>query len=263
MRVLPYPRMQMGNGEQLGQGGCFRQLSDRKVYYEEHGAGPTVLMLHGGMATLESWFAMIPPLSEHHRLLCPERRGHGRTPDLANAITYEDMAQETIEFCDALGIKNVPVVGWSDGGILGLMVAAERPDLVERLAVIGTNCDVSGYTHAFAEEARQMTADNCDPLMREIWQQASGNPGAWPQFFEKMKALWLSDWSVPFERLKRIRQKTLVLCGDRDVVTLEHAGRMFEALPDGQLCVLPGCTHYAPVEDPEPVNAAILRFLKS
>ncbi len=277
--------MRLPNGEPIGQGGEYVAVGGLRVYYEVHGEGEPVLLLHGGMATLESMVFQIAGLSPKYRVICPERRGHGRTRNPGGAITYEGMAEETLAFCRALGLERVRVVGWSDGGIVAALAASAAPDFASRLALIGANCSTAGYTREFlarmreatadgfgslparrgTEEGRaamrEATADTFEPLARETWQRASGDPAGWAPFFEEMKRLWLSEWHVDLERLARITVPTLVLQGDRDLVTLEHALEMYRALPAGQLCILPRATHYAPVEQPDLVNAALLRFL--
>ena len=115
-------------------------------HYEEHGTGTTVLLLHGGLESSESWMAQTPVLAEQHRVVLIDRRGHGRTPDQPGPITYEAMRDDTISCIEALDIGGAHLVGWSDGGILALMVAIERPDLVGRIVAIGANASADAYT---------------------------------------------------------------------------------------------------------------------
>src|SRR5262249_15603027 len=121
---------QTRNGAYLDAGGVH-------TYYEDRGTGDPLILLHGGMCTAETFDGQAPVLAEHYRVLVPERRGHGRTPDVDGPITYEVMAQDTIAFIEAAGTGPAHLVGWSDGAIVGVLVALERPDLVRKLVLIG------------------------------------------------------------------------------------------------------------------------------
>ena len=119
----------MGVGAYVNAGGVH-------TYYEVSGEGEPLVMLHGGLATAESWAMQVPALAERYRVYVPERRGHGRTPDVGGPITYEMMAADTAAFLDAAGTGATHLVGWSDGAVVGMPVALRRPELVLKLAVI-------------------------------------------------------------------------------------------------------------------------------
>ena len=104
-------------------GGNYIDVDGIRTYYEVTGAGEPVTLLHGGMCTAETWDAQAPGLAARHQVFVPERFGHGRTPDIDGAITYENMAQHTIAFMEAVGLESTHLVGWSDGALVGLLVA--------------------------------------------------------------------------------------------------------------------------------------------
>src|SRR5215216_4553487 len=108
-----------------------------RTYYEVEGAGEPLVLLHGGFCPIETFGGLTPLLTEHYRVYLPERRAHGRTPDVDGPITYELMAHDTIAFLDAVGLQSAHLVGWSDGALVALLVALRRPDLVRRLVMIG------------------------------------------------------------------------------------------------------------------------------
>ena len=109
-----------------------------RTYYEELGAGEPVLLLHGGGVTADSWLAQAPALAERYRVLIPERRGHGRSPDVDGPVTMEIFAADTVAFVEALELGPVHLIGWSDGGKVGMSLALSRPELVGKLVLIGT-----------------------------------------------------------------------------------------------------------------------------
>src|SRR4051794_33250491 len=132
--------------QDAARGGKYVDAGGVHTYYEVAGAGEPLVLLHGGFCTVETFGAQTPALAGQYRVYVPERRGHGRTPDVEGPITYENMAQDTIAFMEALGISSAHLVGWSDGAIVGLLVALHRPDLVRKLVLIGQAVNHEGAT---------------------------------------------------------------------------------------------------------------------
>src|SRR4051812_30153948 len=117
--------------------GEYARLGESDIWYEVMGEGDPVVLLHGGLSDGTAWGLQLPALAEHHRVFVPDRRGHGKSPDTDAPFHYEDMAAETIGFLDAIVGGPAHLVGWSDGGIVALFVARDRPDLVRRQVLIG------------------------------------------------------------------------------------------------------------------------------
>src|SRR5262245_40207502 len=133
---------------QQARDGAYLDAGGVHTYYEVRGAGDPVILLHGGMCTAEPFDGQAPALAERYRAYVPERRGHGRTPDVDGPITYEVMARDTIDFIEAAGTGPAHLVGWSDGAIVGLLVALERPELVRKLVLIGQYSNDDGASPA-------------------------------------------------------------------------------------------------------------------
>src|SRR4029079_18369992 len=104
-----------------------------RTYYEAQGAGDALVMLHGGFSSVNTFGGFTPRIAERYRVFSPERRGHGRMPDVEGPITYEIMADDTIAFIDALAIGPAHVVGWSDGAHVGLRTALRMQDLAAHM----------------------------------------------------------------------------------------------------------------------------------
>src|SRR5919205_3161074 len=119
--------------------GEYIELPGVKTWYEVEGQGEPVLLLHGGFVTNETWGQQRADFAAKHRVFLPERRAHGHTPDVEGPLSYHDMAQDTIDFLSAVVGSPAHLVGWSDGGIVALLVAIERPDLVRKIVVTGAN----------------------------------------------------------------------------------------------------------------------------
>jgi len=232
------------------------------TYYEVHGEGEPLLLMHGGTDTIECFQEQTPALAKRFRVILPERRGHGRTADVEGPITYELMAQDTIAFMEALGIGAAHLVGWSDGAIVGMLVAMWRPDMVKKLVSIGGNFNVDGLTERFVAYVREATAETYYPPAVEMYKQTSPDgPEHWPVVFEKIMRMWLNQPQMTPQELAGIQAPTLVMCGQNDIMTLEHTVELFRALPNGQLCVLPGASHFLMQEKPALVNQLIIDFL--
>lgn len=112
--------------------GKYVRIGELDTWYDEEGTGEPLLLLHGGMATNETWAGQLPDFAFRFRVLAPERRGHGHTCDLDGPMSYDDMAAETIRFLEVVVGAPAHLVGWSDGGIVALLVAMARPDLVHK-----------------------------------------------------------------------------------------------------------------------------------
>jgi pimeloyl-ACP methyl ester carboxylesterase len=230
------------------------------TYYQEHGSGGPLLLLHGGLVDGDSFGQQTPAFAERYRVIVPDRRGHGRTPDVDGPITYEVMADDTIAFMDALGTGPAHLVGWSDGGDVGLLVAIKRPDLVRRLVTIGSNFSADGLTPEAADAFKPDTPTSAVPIMHETWKVNAVDPERFETVLEKMQRCWF-DYAVSTADLAHIAAPTLVMVGDDDIARFEHTIELYDAIPDAQLAVIPGASHLVPLEKPDLVNRLVLDFL--
>lgn len=216
-------------------------LNGLTMYYEVHGNGPPLLLLHGGSDSIpEKW---IPFFAPYFRVIAPEQMGHGRTADLVDrAFHYHDMAEDTVELMRQLGIESAAVVGYSDGGIIGLDLAIHHPDRISRLAVTGANARFDGYTVENQEWARSFDPGS-QPISDNYARLSPDGAAHWPVLLGRLKPMWVNEPSFTLDELQSIAVPTLLIIGDRDIVTPEHAVEMFRAIPGAQLCVLPSAAH--------------------
>ncbi|MES2660602.1 MAG: alpha/beta hydrolase [Verrucomicrobiota bacterium] len=233
-----------------------------ELYYETFGAGDPLLLIHGGGATIESWFAQIPDFSEKYKVIVPDSRGHGRTNDAAGPINFGLMASDFAALLDHLGMKGVSIVGWSDGGVIGLQMAMSRPDLVRKVVTLGAHARPDGMTAEFKAEVEGSSPDHFPAILVEGYKALSPDgPEHWPVVFEKLKSMWLTLPNFQDEELKRIQCPVLLMVGEQDIVREEESKRIASLIPKARLKVLTGATHYSPVEIPGVVNETILGFL--
>jgi pimeloyl-ACP methyl ester carboxylesterase len=243
--------------------GQYVQIGDLKTWYDEYGKGDPVVLLHGGLVTNDTWGAQIADFSTRFHVIAPERQAHGHTPDLEGPLSYDGMAANTIGFLDEVVGAPADLVGWSDGGIVGLLVAIARPDLVRKLVAISANFDTTGNVPEGAEMLSSMTPDGEEMAMFRGMYAAASPDGAehWPVMVGKFLEMVAKEPNITVEELARVQAPTLVMAGDDDVVALEHTTTLFRALPNAELAIVPGTSHALPMEKPEVVNALIVDFL--
>jgi pimeloyl-ACP methyl ester carboxylesterase len=242
--------------------GTYVDVRGLRTYYEKQGQGDAVLLLHGGLVGADSWGGQIPALAERYQVFAPERRGHGHTPDVEGRLTYLMMAQDTIDFMDTIGLTSAHFVGWSDGAMVAALVAIQRPELVEKLVLIGQYFSPEGARpeiKAQFDNFREVFAD-----VRPLYEAVSPDgPEHFDVFLEKVVRMWKEDEGIPTAELAAITSPTLLLMGDDDAVTVEHYAALATTLPEAQLGVVPASTHLVPIEKPALVNSLLLEFLGS
>ena len=228
------------------------------MYYESHGQGPPLILLHGAYMTAEMMAPLAVGLAATRQVIVPEMQAHGRTADADRPITYEQMADDTAALARHLGFEQADVVGYSMGGGTALQLAIRHPGLVRRLVVAS-----AGYRYdAMPPEAIAMFPSITPEMfagspMETEHQRLSPDPGGFPTLVEKLKTLDTTDFAWPDDDIRAIAAPTLIVLGDSDGVRLEHAVEMFKlrgggvmgdlsGMPESQLAVLPGTSHFIP-----------------
>ncbi len=222
-------------------------IHGHKLYYAVRGTGPTLVFLHGGGDSGEHSFArQLDVFSEHHHIIAPDQVGQGRTPEIPGPLSYTAMMEDTAALLRMRKLHHVDVVGFSDGGILALMLAIRHPELVRRLVISGVNIAPEGLRPEDLEELR--STQNPKPSTID----------------EKLAQLWFTsptEAELSVDLLAGITQPVMVISGDRDAITLEHTLKIFHALPNAELCVLPGTDHGTFSRRSEWLNPMISAFL--
>ena len=228
-------------GHGLSRQVSYAAVNGLDMYYEVHGEGPPLLLLHGGSGSIpERW---IPFFSPRFQVIAMEQMGHGRTADLPDRpFHYHDMAEDTVELMRQLGIESAAIVGYSDGGIIGLDLAIHHPERVAKLAVTGANSRTDGYTAENLEWVRSLNPD-AEPVSDAYARLSPDGAEHWPIVLRRLQRMWAVEPSFTREQLQSIEAPTLVIVGDADIVTPEHAVEMFRTIPTAQLCVVPHSGH--------------------
>lgn len=236
----------------------YAPVNGLRMYYEIHGSGQPLILLHGAYMTIDMMGPLLSGLAGTHRVIAVEQQGHGRTADIDRPITYEQMADDTAALARHLEVGTADVVGFSMGGGVALQLAIRHPELVRRLVVASASFRSDGMPPEalamFPTISPELFAGS--PIEQE-YQRLAPNPGDFPKLVEKLKTLDSTPFAWPDEAIRAIGAPTMIVIGDSDGITLEHAVRMFRlrgggvmgdlaGMPDSQLAVLPGTSHFAP-----------------
>ena len=245
--------------------GEYVELPGVKTWHEVEGKGDPLLLLHGGFCTNETRGPQRRDFAAAYRVFLPDRRAHEHTPDVEGPLSYGDMAKETVEFLTSVVREPAHVVGWSDGGIVGLLATIARPELVRKLVVVGANFEPALHVTPGADSMLEgLTPDSPDLAMfRAQYEAASPDgPEHWPVVVAKFVDMARgNEPNIPAGELGRISAPTLVMVGDDDLPSLEHTISLYRAIPNSELAVVPGTSHALPMEKPSWVNQLVLDFL--
>jgi pimeloyl-ACP methyl ester carboxylesterase len=245
----------------------YAEVNGLRMYFEEYGEGSPLVLLHGGMMTIDLSFAtLIPALASRHRVIGVELQGHGRTADIDRPITPAALAADVARLLDHLGIDRAHVLGHSLGGAVTMELAVSYPDRVRSIVPIGEPVRPEGMhpdlsdPSRFATSTRLPTQDDF-AAMREAYVRLSPHPARFDEFMAAMSTAAgdLQGWSDA--QLAGITAPVLLILGDHDFLTIEHAALMQHLIPGSQLAVLPGTTHMQATRRPDYLLPMLAHFL--
>ncbi|MFI7106920.1 alpha/beta fold hydrolase [Nonomuraea sp. NPDC050227] len=222
------------------------EVNGVRTWYDERGAGDPLVLLHGGLTDSRDFTGNLDALAERFRLLLPERRGHGHTPDVPGPFSMEAFADDTAAFIDETAGGPVRLAGYSAGAMVALWTAVRHPHLVERLVLI------SGCFHPDGMILRPSTdAPPPPPLVSAYAEVSPDGAGHFPVVIAKAARSVTEDRPLTPDDLAAVTCPVLVMTADDDIVTLEHTLQMYRTLPAAQLAVVPQTSHLLLHERPE------------
>jgi pimeloyl-ACP methyl ester carboxylesterase len=236
----------------------YAPVNGLNMYYEIHGTGQPLVLLHGAYMTIDRMGEVVPGLAETRQVIAVELQGHGRTADVDRPLTYEQMADDTAAFISHLGIEQADVFGYSMGGGVAFQVAIRHPEVVRKLVVASASYTSDGMHPELLEMIPTLTPEVfAGSPIEEAYLRTAPNPDDFPTLVAKMKQLDMEPFAWPPEDIRGIAAPTLLIIGDSDSIRLEHAVELFQVLgggvmgdlaglPKSQLAVLPGTTHFIP-----------------
>ena len=241
--------------------GEYLEINHTKIYYETYGEGiSTVIMLHGGLGSISNFQNVIPELSKHFKLIAIDSPSHGRSHSI-DSLSYQILADYIVEIIAKLKLEEVNIIGYSDGAIIGMLVANMAPEKIKKI-VFGAGALNPKASKPEGLQLLQSTSPEILPKHFAIsYKNKSPNPEHWEKFVYDIKEMWLQEVWIPLEILPQLNCKTLILLGDRDpFVPLSHAIDIYDKLPNGELFILPN-TYHNIFDNPKLVNPVLINFL--
>ena len=226
--------------------------------YEWPSKGEALLLLHGGLSQTSHFDqSVLPAIEDNFHIFGYDRTGHGFTGDRDGSMHFQFQFEEAVAYLEDVVKEPAHLIGHSDGAIIALMVAMHKPELVKSVVLFGGLFHFSG-TLPMPEFDGNISQEDLD----EYAATSPDGPGTLEAKIRKMFSIWYSEPAYTVEDVKKIQCPALVLVGDDDVISHHHTIEMFEALPQGQLAVIPGTSHQANKEKPEIFQMFIREFLK-
>ena len=230
-----------------------------ELYYAVYGSGPPVLLIHGGLGYADIWSSQIADLSKDHTVIVADSRGHGRSTRNAEPYSYDLMSSDYLALLDYLKIDKVALVGWSDGGIIGLDIAIHHPERLTKLFAQAANSKVEGVIPTVMENK---TFAGYIEKAGKVYEKISPTPGEYNAFVEQIGAMWASQPNWSDDDLKKITTPTAIVLGDHDeAISREHTDYLAKTIPGAELVILKDASHFAMLQDPEGYNKAVRDFI--
>ncbi len=245
-----------------------------KVYYATYGEGVPLVLLHGGLMTIETFGPVLENFAANRQVVAVEAQGHGRTGPLDRPMTFTGMAADVAEVITSLGLGPVDVVGYSMGGTIGLRLAIDRPELVRKLVVASSVYAFAGW-HDYNQQGMRGLSSAAAPMMvgtplYEAFAAVNPDPETnFPKLLDQMAYMGQDyDWSA---EIGNVKAPTQLIVGDWDAVRTSHTTKFWELLGGGlqdagwdgsgmnqnRLAILPGVTHYTMMVEPKLVDTAL------
>lgn len=228
-------------------------LKNTTLYYEVYGEGEPLLLLHGNGRSIKSFKNQIPALANRFKVFAIDTRGQGKSIDTTStSFSYDLFASDVKALLDSLQLRQVNVLGWSDGGNTGLILAMRHPEYVKKLVVMGAN--IFSSKEAIDEKMLKQVHSDLEALERETSTKS--------KVTSRLLRMLLTEPNLVFSDLQSINCHTLILAGQKDIIKTSHTKQIAASIPKGRLMILKGASHSAPEEDPEIFNKAVLEFLE-
>ncbi len=253
-------------GQEINYGsnhGKYITLSNTNIYYEEYGSGIPLLLFHGGFGSIHDFQQVIPKFAKHFRVIAIDSPGHGRS-EQADTLSFDLMADYYSNMIDLLKLDSVYIIGYSDGGITALLLAAKRPDKVKKIIASGVNSRMDGINTEVLEYLKLINPAFIESNQKEWlvdYKSKSPEKDKWEKYITDMTRMYSKDVLITDQILSNIRSEVLLVFGDRDVIKLEHGIELFRKIVGSRLCVLPNTPHEVFSESPELISIIGIEFL--
>lgn len=218
----------------------YATVNGLKMYYEVHGSGKPLVLIHGGGSTIGTTFGRIlPELAKSHRVIAVELQAHGHTADIDREMTFEQDADDVAALLRQLDISKADIMGFSNGGTTSLQIAIRHPEVVNKLVLASTLYKRSGVQAGFFEGMQHASLDNMPPPLKDAYRAINPDPEALKAMFTRDATRMIHFKDISDADIKAIQAPALVINGDTDVILPEHALELSRTLPHAKLAILP------------------------
>jgi len=236
------------------EAGKYYNIRGFKMYAETYGSGQPLLIIHGNGGSINNFLYQVPYFSKKYKVIVADSRAQGNSTDEADSLSYEMMADDYAALLDQMKIESAFVIGWSDGGINGLLLATRHPGKVKKLAVTGAN--LWPDTTAVSADVLQMLLPEYNSA-KSMTNKTPQQKGGW-----KLLRLMVEEPHIRLTDLQKISIPTLVIGGDHDVIKEEHTMEIYKNIPNAYLWILPNSGHSTPVVYSNEFNTKVAAFFK-
>lgn len=228
--------------------GKYATINGIKLYYETYGKGKPLFMLHGNGGSINAFTNQIPFFEKYFQVIAIDSRLQGKSGGSADTLSYEMMATDFCELINYLHLDSVYVLGWSDGGNDGVLMALNCADKIKCLAITGANVlpDSSALPASDIAEMKNFVMNNTTASKKEI----------------TLNRLMLYQPNIPFSELNNIKCPVLVMAGDHDIIKLEHILKIYQSIPNANLCIFPDSHHGVCQQHPALFNKIVMDFFR-
>ncbi|MBB3386500.1 alpha/beta fold hydrolase [Rhizobium sp. WW22] len=230
-------------------------VDDIKMYYAEYGAGDPILFIHGGLGNADVWGAQVADFARDHLVIVADSRGHGRSTRSEKPFGYDLMTSDYVALLDYLKVGKVTLVGWSDGGIIGIDMAMKHPEKLTRVIAQAANVTTDGVK---PDVMSNKTFNDYINVAGEYYKKLSPTPNEYEAFVNQISQMWATQPAWTAADLGKITVPVTLAIGDHDeAVKLDHTEMMAKEIPGAKLVILKDASHFAMLQDPEGYNAMI------
>src|SRR6185312_2634003 len=236
--------------------GKYADIRGFKMYYETYGKGEPLLIIHGNGGSINNFLYQIPYFAKNYQVVIADSRSQGKSVDPADSLSYEMMTDDLNALLDNLHLKSCYVIGWSDGGINGLLLAIRHPDKVKKLAITGANLwpdstAVDPFVYKWAMDANKTARDSISRMKSPT-----------PEMKNQLKLLHLLSYEphITVQQLHAISCPTLVIGGDHDVILPQHTMLIAQSIPNSYLWIIPNSGHSTPIYKRDQFNKVVGDF---
>jgi pimeloyl-ACP methyl ester carboxylesterase len=219
----------------------YSEVNNLNMYYEIYGQGKPLVLIHGGGSTIQSNFEKVIPLfAKSRKVIAVELQAHGRTKDRNTELTFEQDADDVATLLKNLNIEKADFFGFSNGGTTTLQIAIRHPEIVDKIVLGSALAKRNGVPEWFWDFMKQAKLENMPEQLKTVYKQVAPDSNGLQIMHDRDVMRMINFKDIPDEQIKSIKAPTLIIIGDKDVITPEHAIELHRQITNSELAIIPG-----------------------